>query len=109
MGKTAVGVQEEPYKILLSVPVPYAVLNQQLQDTLFHQEVKLPTTFGNTLAIERTVSSMHPARRPRDFSTNCHEGRLDRSRQARTPNPFHSSIRDSWHQSESGYRLPRYN
>jgi len=58
MDNTAVAVQEgRPYKILLSVPVPYAVLNQQLQDKLFHQEAKLPTTFGNTLTIERAVAS----------------------------------------------------
>ena len=58
MNNTAVAVQErQPYKILLSVPVPYAVLNQQLQDKLFHQEAKLPTTFGSTLTIERAVAS----------------------------------------------------
>ncbi len=48
----------EPYKILLSVPVPYAVINQQLQDKLFHQEAKLPGTFRDkTLTIERAVVS----------------------------------------------------
>jgi hypothetical protein len=58
MNNTAVAAQDgKPYKILLSVPVPYAVLNQQLQDKLFHQEVKLPTMFGNTLTIERPVAS----------------------------------------------------
>jgi hypothetical protein len=58
MNNTAVAVQEgQPYRILLSVPVPYAVLNQQLQDKLFHQEAKLPTTFGSTLTIERAVAS----------------------------------------------------
>jgi Domain of unknown function (DUF4403) len=58
MNNTAVAVQEgQPYKILLTVPVPYAVLNQQLQDKLFHQEAKLPTTFGSTLTIERAVAS----------------------------------------------------
>ena len=55
---TAVATQQgQPYKILLSVPVAYAVLNQQLQDKLFHQEVNLPTTFGNRLMIERAVAS----------------------------------------------------
>jgi hypothetical protein len=39
------------------VPVPYAVLNQQLQDQLYHQEAKLPTTFGSTLTIERVLAS----------------------------------------------------
>jgi hypothetical protein len=26
----------QPYKVLLSVPVPYAVVNQQSQDKLYH-------------------------------------------------------------------------
>ena len=57
MDNTAFAVQEEqPYKILLTVPVPYAVLTQQLQDKLFHQEVTLLTPF-NTLTIERAVAS----------------------------------------------------
>jgi len=55
---TAAAFQEgQPYKILLSIPVPYAVLNQQLKDQLYHHEVKLPTTFGNTLVIERVTAS----------------------------------------------------
>lgn len=55
---TAAAAQEgQPYKILLSVPVPYAVINQQLQDQLYHHEVKLPTTFGSSLMIERVVAS----------------------------------------------------
>ena len=54
MDNTAVAVREgQPYKILLSVPVPYAVLSQQLQEQLFHHEVKLRTSFRNTLTIER--------------------------------------------------------
>jgi hypothetical protein len=54
----AAGYEGEPYKILLSVPVPYAVVNQQLQDKLFHQEAKLPATFGDTtVTIERAVAS----------------------------------------------------
>ena len=58
MDNTAVAVQEgQPYKILLSVPVPYAVLSQQLQDKLFHQDVKLRTSFGNRVTIERAVAS----------------------------------------------------
>ncbi|MGH7180511.1 MAG: DUF4403 family protein, partial [Nitrospiraceae bacterium] len=58
MDNTAVVAQEgQPYKILLTVPVPYAVLTQQLQDRLFHQEMKLATTFNNTLTIERAVAS----------------------------------------------------
>jgi len=58
MDNTAVAAQDgRPYKILLTVPVPYAVLNQQFQDRLFHTELKLPTTFGNRLMIERAVAS----------------------------------------------------
>jgi hypothetical protein len=47
----------QPYKILLSVPVPYAVLNQQLQERLYHQEAHLPTTLGSTIVIERVTAS----------------------------------------------------
>jgi hypothetical protein len=55
---SAAAAQEgQPYKVLLSVPVPYAVLNQQLQDRLYHQEAKLPTTLGSTLMIERVRAS----------------------------------------------------
>ena len=58
MDNTAVAVQEgQPYKILLSVPVPYGVLSQQLQDKLFHHEVKLRTSFRNTLTIEHAGAS----------------------------------------------------
>jgi hypothetical protein len=58
MDSTAAALQEgQAYKILLSIPVPYAVLNQQLRDQLYHQEVKLPTTFGKTLTIERVTAS----------------------------------------------------
>jgi hypothetical protein len=54
----AAAAQEgQPYKMLLTVPVPYAVVNQQLQERLFHQELKLPTTFGSTLSIERATAS----------------------------------------------------
>jgi hypothetical protein len=58
MDNSAPAFQEgQPYKLLLTVPVPYAVLNQQLQDRLYHEEVKLPTTLGSTLVIERVVAS----------------------------------------------------
>ncbi|MDF2458550.1 MAG: exported protein of unknown function [Nitrospira sp.] len=58
MDTAATAMQEgQPYRILLSVPVPYAVLNQQLQERLYHQEVKLPTTFDNDLTIERVTAS----------------------------------------------------
>lgn len=58
MDAAAAAVHEgQPYTILLTVPVPYAVLTQQMQERLFHQDVKLPTTFGATLLIERAVAS----------------------------------------------------
>ena len=58
MDNAAAAVQEgQPYRVLLSVPVPYAVLNQQLQDKLYHQEAQLPTTLGSTLMIERVIAS----------------------------------------------------
>jgi hypothetical protein len=58
MDSAATAMQEgQPYRILLSVPVPYAVLNQQLQERLYHQGVKLPTTFDNDLTIERVTAS----------------------------------------------------
>lgn len=58
MDSAAAALQEgQPYKVLLSVPVPYAVLNQQLQDKLYHQEAHLPTTLGSTLVIERVTAS----------------------------------------------------
>jgi hypothetical protein len=53
----AAAAQAGAYTILLTVPVPYAVLNQQLQDRLFHQTVKLPGTFGGNVVIERATAS----------------------------------------------------
>jgi hypothetical protein len=58
MDTSATAFQEgQPYTVLLTVPVPYAVLNQQLQDRLYHQEAHLPTTLGSTLVIERVIAS----------------------------------------------------
>ena len=58
MDNSAAALQEgQPYKLLLTVPVPYAVHNQQLQDKLYHQEAHLPTTLGSTVVIERVVAS----------------------------------------------------
>jgi hypothetical protein len=58
MDNSAAAFQEgQPYKMLLTVPVPYAVLNQQLQERLYHQEAQLPTTLGSTIVIERVVAS----------------------------------------------------
>jgi hypothetical protein len=47
----------QPYKILLTVPVPYTLLSQQLQQRLFHQEVKLPNLLGDNLLIEQVTAS----------------------------------------------------
>ena len=33
--------QERPYKVLAAVPVPYAILNQELQSRLFHKSITL--------------------------------------------------------------------
>lgn len=57
MDNTAAAQEGQPYKILLTVPVSYAVLNHQLQERLFHQTVTLPTTFNNSVMIERAVAS----------------------------------------------------
>lgn len=46
-----------PYHVLLTVPVPYAVLNQQLRDRLFHQTVKVPGMLSDTLLLERVTAS----------------------------------------------------
>jgi len=54
---TAAAAQTGAYTILLAVPVPYAVLNQQLAGKLYHQTVKAPTLFGGTLLIERVTAS----------------------------------------------------
>ena len=58
MDRSIVAAQEgQPYKILLTVPVPYTILSQQLQQRLFHQEIKLPTMLGDTLLIEQVTAS----------------------------------------------------
>jgi hypothetical protein len=57
MDNTAAAQEGQPYTVLLTVPVSYAVLNHQLQQRLFHQTVTLPTTFNNSVMIERAVAS----------------------------------------------------
>jgi hypothetical protein len=58
VGSTAAAMAEgQPYNVLLSVPIPYAVLNHQLQDRLFHHEVKLDTTFKDKILVEQVVVS----------------------------------------------------
>lgn len=58
MDRSVVAAQEgQPYKILLTVPVPYNVLSQQLQQRLFHQEIKLPTILKDTFLIEQVTAS----------------------------------------------------
>jgi len=50
-------LERQPYKILLTVPVPYTLVSQQLQQRLFHQQVKLPTILGDNLLIEHVTAS----------------------------------------------------
>jgi hypothetical protein len=58
MDRSIVSTQDgQPYKILLTVPVPYTILSQQLQQRLFHQEVKLPNLLGDSLLIEQVTAS----------------------------------------------------
>lgn len=58
MDRSIVAAQDgQPYKILLTVPVPYDILSEQLQQRLFHQEVKLPNMLGDNLLIERVTAS----------------------------------------------------
>jgi hypothetical protein len=58
MDRSIVSTPEgQPYKILLTVPVPYPLLSQQLQQRLFHQEVKLPNLLGDSLLIEQVTAS----------------------------------------------------
>ena len=46
-----------PYKILGSIPVPYATLTQVMQDKLFHTEVPLDTMLNDKLVIERVTAA----------------------------------------------------
>lgn len=56
--RSIVAAQEgQPYKILMTVPVPYNILSQQLQQRLFHREVKLPNMLGDNLLIEQVTAS----------------------------------------------------
>lgn len=48
---------DQPYKILLKIPVPYSLFSQQLQQRLFHQQVKLPNILGDNLLIEQVTAS----------------------------------------------------
>jgi hypothetical protein len=48
--------QERPYKILAAVPVPYAILNQELQSRLFHKSITLDQNRDAAL-IERVTAS----------------------------------------------------
>lgn len=58
MDRSIASIQEgQPYKILLTVPVPYTLFSQQLQQRLFHQQVKLPTILGDDVLIERVTAS----------------------------------------------------
>lgn len=58
IGSTADAMAEgQPYNVLLSVPIPYALLNHQLQNRLFHHEFKLDTTFKDKFLVEQVVVS----------------------------------------------------
>jgi hypothetical protein len=58
LDRSIVSAQDgQPYRILLTVPVPYSVLTQQLQQRLFHQEVKLPNIWRDNLLIEQVTAS----------------------------------------------------
>jgi hypothetical protein len=58
MDRSIVGAEQgQPYKILLTVPVPYNILSQQLQQRLFHQAVKLPNMLGDNFLIEQVTAS----------------------------------------------------
>lgn len=57
MNQQTAATQTGPYTVQLSIPVPYAVVNHGLQERLFHQPVKMPTTFGRDLLIERATAS----------------------------------------------------
>jgi Domain of unknown function (DUF4403) len=46
-----------PYRVLASIPIPYASLSQTLQDKLFHTQVPLDTMLNDTLIIERVIAS----------------------------------------------------
>jgi hypothetical protein len=48
--------QERPYKVLAAVPVPYAILNQELQSRLFHKSIALDQNRDSAL-IERVAAS----------------------------------------------------
>lgn len=47
----------QPYKVLASVAVPYAVLNQALQEKLFHQQLTFGELMKDNLVIDQTTAS----------------------------------------------------
>ncbi|WP_447976563.1 DUF4403 family protein [Candidatus Nitrospira bockiana] len=53
----SVSAEGQPYKIMASLAIPYAVLNQQLQDKLFHKEAKLEKTWSDHVVIERAAAA----------------------------------------------------
>jgi hypothetical protein len=52
----ATSPEQRPYKILAAVPVPYATLNQELQNRLFHKPVNLDASRDPAI-IERVTAS----------------------------------------------------
>jgi hypothetical protein len=48
--------EQRPYKVLAAVPVPYAILNQELQNRLFHKPINLDQN-RDAAMIERVTAS----------------------------------------------------
>lgn len=48
--------EQRPFKVLAAVPVPYAILNQELQNRLFHKSITLDQTRDPSV-IERVTAS----------------------------------------------------
>lgn len=53
---TATSPQQRPFKVLAAVPVPYAILNQELQSRLFHKPITLDQNRESAM-IERVTAS----------------------------------------------------
>jgi len=53
----SVAAEGRPFKILASIPIPYATLNHELRDKLFHQEMVLDTTFKDKVVIEHVSAA----------------------------------------------------
>ena len=47
----------QPYKVLTSVGVPYSLMNQSLQNKLFHQQLALDGFIKDNIVVERATAS----------------------------------------------------